>query len=234
MARAENDWYAVIDTLQPVVVGDASRPELWRLLAEAFSRTDQSRRAIGALTSVSARSIPENPEMTLQLAKEYLRLRDWNRALETARLAEPLNPTDFTVRLLRIEASVYVAAEQQQKPTAASFSKLSEELTQLRADHPDQVDIRILQAIIADYLEQPDKAEAELKLAIEECKEPLRAEMQLVTHYYRAQTDERGHRRLPGCVRTSCRGGRALAFPVEPARGERAATMRPATASNRD
>ena len=186
VARAENNWYAVIDALQPAVVSDASHPELWRLLAEAFSRTDQSRRAISALTTY-LRYDPGNPEMTLQLAKEYLRLRDWNRALETARLAEPLDPTDFTIRLLRIEASVYIAAEQQQKLTAAMFSKLSEELTQLRADHPDQVDIRILQALIADYLEQPDKAEAELKLAVEQCKEPLRAEMQLVTHYYRAK-----------------------------------------------
>ncbi len=186
VARAESNWYAVIDALQPAVVGSTSRPELWRLLAEAFSRTDQSRRAVGALTAY-LRNDQRNPEMTLQLAKEYLRLRDWNRALETARLAEPLNPADFMVRLLRLEASVYVAAEQQEKPTAASFSKLLEELAQLRADHPDQVDIRILQAIVADYLEQSEKAEAELKLAIEECKEPLRAEMQLVAHHYRAK-----------------------------------------------
>lgn len=193
VARAENNWYTVIDTLQPVVVSDASRPELWRLLAEAFSMTDQGRRAISALTSY-LRDRPGDPEMTLQLAKEYLRLRDWNRALETARLAEPLNPTDYMVRLLRIEAGVYTTAQQQQKPTAATFGKLSKELAQLRADHPDQVDIRILQALIADYLEQPDKAEAELKLAIEQCKEPLKAEMQLVRHYYRAKRAEEASR----------------------------------------
>jgi tetratricopeptide (TPR) repeat protein len=193
VAKAENNWYAVIDTLQPVVTGDVSRPELWRLLAEAFSVTDQGRRAVGALTSY-LQDRPGDPEMTLQLAKEYLRLRDWNRALETASLAEPLNPTDYMVRLLRVQAGVYAVAEQQQKPTAATFSKLSDELTQLRADHPDQVDIRILQAIIADYLEQPDKAEAELKLAVEQCKEPTKAEMQLVKHYYRAKRVEEATR----------------------------------------
>lgn len=186
VARAENNWYGVIDALQPVVVGDTARTDLWRFLAEAFSRTDQSRRAVNALTSY-LRYRPGDPNMTLQLAREYLRLRDWNRALDTARLAEPLNPSDYMVRLLRIQAGVYVAAEQDQKVTAATYAKLSDELAQLRQTHPEQVDIRILQAVIADYLKQPDKAEAELKLAIEQCQEPLKAEMQLVRHYYQAK-----------------------------------------------
>jgi tetratricopeptide (TPR) repeat protein len=185
VARAEGNWYAVINVLQPVVVSDASRPELWRLLAEAFSRTDQSRRAVGALTTY-LRNNPGNPEMTRLLAREYLRLGQWDRALETARLAETLNPADFTVGLLRLEASVYVAAEQQQEPTEASFREILEKLAQLRTDHPDQVYIRILQARIAETLKQPDKAEAELKLAIEECKEPLQAEMELVALHRRA------------------------------------------------
>jgi tetratricopeptide (TPR) repeat protein len=186
VARAEGNWYAVIDRLQPAVVGDTSPPELWHLLAEAYSMTDQSRRAVSALTSY-LRYRPGDPQMTLQLAREYLRLRNWNRALETARLAEPLDPADYLARLLRIEAGVHTAAEQQQKPTAATFSGFSKELTQLRGDHPEDVDIRILQAIIADYLEEPDRAETELKLAIEQCKEPLKAEMQLAKHYLRVK-----------------------------------------------
>ncbi|MBM4027708.1 MAG: tetratricopeptide repeat protein, partial [Planctomycetes bacterium] len=212
VARAESNWYAVIDVLQPVVAGRVSNPELgkglWRLLAEAFSRTDQSRRAVHALTTY-LRNDPGNPEMTLQLAKEYLRLRDWNRAVETARLAEPLNPADFMIRLLRIEASVYAAVDQQQEPTEATFSKLLEELAQLRADHPDQVDIRIVQALVADHLKQPDKAEAELKLAIEECKEPLRAEMQLAAHYYR----EKDIDKAIGVCETACERHSAVAEP---------------------
>lgn len=185
VARAEDNSYMVIDVLQPAVVSDATRPELWRLLAEAYSRTDQPRRAISALIRY-LRLRPRDPEMTLQLAKEYLKLRDWNRAFETARLAEPLDPADIVLRLLRIEASIYVAAEQRQVDTAR-LRDLSSELAALRVDHPDRVDIRILQAIIAVYLEQPEKTESELKLAIEECQEPLRAEMQLVRHYYRTK-----------------------------------------------
>ncbi len=185
VAQAEDNAYAVIDALQPVTVSDASRPDLWRLLAEAYSRTDQTRRAVNALVNY-LRLRPGDPKVTLQLAKEYLKLRDWNRAFETARMAEPLDPTDVILRLLRIEASVYIAAEQsQQTVNKTRLAELSVELADLRQKYPDRVDIRILQAIIATYLDQPQEAENELKLAAEECDEPLRAEMQLVRHYYR-------------------------------------------------
>ena len=80
-----------------------------------------------------------------------------------------------------------MVAERGYRIDTARLEELSAELVELRKEHPDRVDIRILQAIIAVYLEQPDKAERELKLAIEECKEPLRAEMQLVRHYYRTK-----------------------------------------------
>ncbi len=190
MDRADNKWYAVIEAVQPALVGTAPdselRRQLWRWLAEAFSRTGQSRRAIGVV-STYLRNDPGHREMTLLLAREYVRLRDWDRALEAARAAESLNRADVMVRLFRIEASIYVVAEQQEKPTEADFSTLRSELAQLRADHPDQVHIRILQAIIADYLKQPDQAEAELKSAIAEGKEPLRAEMQLVAHHSQAK-----------------------------------------------
>ncbi len=186
VARAEDNAYGVIDVLQPVVVSNSSRADLWRLLAEAFSRTDQPRRAVDALIRY-LRLRPRDPEMTLQLAKEYLKLRDWNRAFETARLAEPLDPTDIVLRLLRIEASIYIAAEQQQQIDMARLEALWDELTDLRRDHPSRVDIRILQAMIAVYMGQSELAERELKSAIEECEEPLRAEMQLVRHYYRTK-----------------------------------------------
>lgn len=186
VAKAEERPYLVIDVLQPAIVDDASRPELWQLLAEAYSRTDQTRRAVSALIKY-LRFQPRDPEMTLQLAKEYLKLRDWNRAFQTVRLAEPLDPTDIVIRLLRIEASIYLASEQSYRINTSRLEELSVELAGLRKEHPDRVDIRILQAIIDVYLEQSDKAERELKLAIEECQEPLRAEMQLVRHYYRTK-----------------------------------------------
>ena len=184
LARYKGEPYDVIDALQPVVASGPSDPRLWQLLAEAFAQTEQTRRAVDALVRY-LRLRPRDPQMTLQLAREYVKLRDWNRALETAQLAESLNPTDVTstvLRLLRIEATVYVA-EKQHALNETRLAELASELAELRETHPRHVDVRILQAMIAMYRERPEEAEEELKLAIEQCEEPLRAEMQLVRHY---------------------------------------------------
>ena len=188
VAKAEDDSYAVIDALQSSLVSDASRPELWGLLAEAFIRTDQTRRAVSALIKY-LRFRPQNAEMRQQLTKEYLKLRDWSNALKTAQLAESLNPTEIVLKLLRIEASINITAQQQEMTTAKrqALADKADELAQLRKEHSDSVDIRILQAIIALYLDDPNTAEKELKLAIDECEESLRAEMQLSRFYYRTK-----------------------------------------------
>jgi predicted Zn-dependent protease len=186
VARAEDNAYGVIDVLQPMVLTDASQPELWQLLAEAFSRTDQPRRAVGAMVQY-LRLHPQDAEMTLQLAKEYVKLQEWSKAFEAVRLAEPLNPTDIVLKLLRIEANVHVVADQNPQASAAKLKDLSEELAGLRKTYPDRVDIRILQAVIMSSMGQSDQAEQELKQAIAECKEPLRAEMQLVKNYYKSK-----------------------------------------------
>ena len=186
VANVEDRPYAVIDALQPVVVNEAAGPVLWRLLAEAYSRTGQARRAIAALTRY-LRFYPQDQQMTLLLTREYSRLGDWNKAFETARTAESLNPADITCKLLRIEASTYLATKQGQGINTARLEELSAELAKLRQENPDQVDIRTLQSSIATYLGQPDKAEKELKIAIEQCKEPLSAEMQLVRHYQKTK-----------------------------------------------
>jgi len=184
VARAQKRPYQVIDVLDPVLMVETDRPDLWRLLAEAYSRTDQTDRAVRSLLQY-LRLRPRDPDMTLQLAKEYLKLQDWNKAFETARLAEPLDPTDMVLKLLRIEAGIYLAAEQPQQIDRGRLDALSAELADLRRKHPDRVDIRILQSIIAVYRENHAEAERELKLAIAECPETLRAEMQLARHYYR-------------------------------------------------
>ena len=188
VAKAEDDSYAVIDALQPAIVSYASRPELWGLLAEAFSRTDQTRRAVSALIRY-LRLRPQDPEMRQQLTKEYLKLRNWRYALKTAQLAESLNPTEIILKLLRIEASINIVTERQEVTTAIRQALADEanELAQLRNEHPDSVDVRILQAMIAIYLDDPNTAEKELKLAIDECEESLRAEMQLSRFYYRTK-----------------------------------------------
>lgn len=184
VARTEQRPFLVIDVLHPVLENNPSHAELWQLAAEAYSQTDQPRRAVAALTQY-LRFRPQDPQVCMQLAREYLKLRDWSKALEVVRLAESVNPTDIVLRLLRMESGVYLAAGQPQGIDKAKFEPISAELAQLRNEHPDQVNIRLLQAAVATYLEQPDQAERELKLAIQECKEPLRAEMALAGHYSR-------------------------------------------------
>ncbi|MHC4702743.1 MAG: tetratricopeptide repeat protein, partial [Planctomycetota bacterium] len=196
VAKAEGDLYGVIDALQPIVANQVFPPELLALLAEAFSRTDQTRRAVDALKRY-IRIRPQEHRMAQQLTKEYLKLRDWSKALQAAQLAESLDPTDIALKLLRLEASINVVSHQtvpdeveQQMALAAKREQLAEkalELSRLREDYPKRVDIPILQAIIANQLGRHEEAEHILKQAIEDCDEKLRAEMQLVRHYYRME-----------------------------------------------
>lgn len=203
VARAQGDSYTVIEALQPIVAAGSGHPELLRLLGEAFSRTDQPRRAIDAMLKY-LRNRPDDLGMVVRLTREYLRMQDWPGALEMARLAQSLNPLDIGLKLLRIEAGIHVAAEKAESPDMAQLEELRSELSTLREDETNakRVDIRILQAIIGVYLAgaQTDAAvkeqklanvESELKLAIEECDAPLRAEMQLVKlHLQMKQTDK--------------------------------------------
>ena len=183
VASGYGDPYGVINALQPFVTSGASIPEVWRLLAEAFIRTDQTRRAVSTLIQY-LRLRPQDPVVTFQLAKEYLKLQDWNKAFEMLRLAETQDPTDIMIKMLRIESSINISAKDLEGNTP-NLQSLANELAQMRTENPDRVDIRILQAIVAIHLKDPNMAEKELKLAIEQCEEPLRAEIQLVWFYRR-------------------------------------------------
>jgi len=182
VASGKGDPYGVINALQPFVTSGASSPQVWRLLADAFIRTGQNRRAVNALSQYLRLRTQQDPVMTLQLAKEYLKLSDWDKAFENAEKAESLNPTDANATLIRIEASINVSAQDAEN-NAPSLQALADELVKLRTEHPDRVDIRILQAIAAVHLKDPNTAENELKRAIEDCNEPLRAEIQLINFY---------------------------------------------------
>jgi tetratricopeptide (TPR) repeat protein len=122
--------------------------------------------------------------MTLQLAKEYIKLQDWDNAYRAARTAETMDPGDIVVNLLRIETGLYIEA-QQTAINKDNLVSLADDLAQLSAKHPKRVDIRILQAIVAEYLGLPEEAEEKLKRAVRECEEPLQAELQLASFYNR-------------------------------------------------
>ena len=195
VARAQGRPYAVIDILQPVLIDDVLDSGLWRLLAEAYARTNQPSRASSALDKY-LRLNPDDSQAMLQLAEQYLRLGDWSNVFKFAQRAESLDSADIVAKLLRIEAAIRLAAEQGQAG-ATQLKKLSDELAVLRQEHPDRGEIRTLQAIIALNTGQSGDAEAELKMAIDDSEGPLklRAEMQLARYYY-------GQKRMADAIST--------------------------------
>jgi tetratricopeptide (TPR) repeat protein len=186
VAGAENRPYAVIDALTPAMATDTANPEVWRMLAEAYGRTDQAGRAVQALNQY-CRLNPRDPQAMLELAKQCSRMGEWKNALDAATAAESLDPANVVAKTLRIGAAINMAAGQRGGPDLAELKRLAAELVDLHKAQPDQVDVRILQAILANYLESPQEVERQLKLAIAECQTPLRAEMQLAGHYVRTK-----------------------------------------------
>ncbi len=180
VANALNQPHGVISALESVAQDDPSDAGFWRLLADAYSRTGQSQRSAEAWSQYS-RLNPQDARAMQQLARQYSRLGQWKMAYETAAKAESLGASDLGLTLLRIGSGISLAVEQDSE--APKLAEFATELAQLKQEHPDRVDIRIFQAILANYMGGPEEAEKELKRAIEECSEPLRARMQLVRHY---------------------------------------------------
>ena len=113
------------------------------------------------------------------------------KAFENAKKAELLKPDEISIKILRLEAGIRMAVEKSSNQDKASLEKFSKELSDLRSKYPAIVDIRILQAIIAEYSGQTENAIKELKQAIADCNDTLDAEMLLAGLYQKnKQTDE--------------------------------------------
>jgi tetratricopeptide (TPR) repeat protein len=182
VAAAENKPYAVIDVLQAVVGSDPKDPQMLRLLAQAYSDTGQAARAV-VVWEQYLRLNPQDQRAQRELARQYAQSSNFERAFNVAKEAEATDPTDLGRRMLRIGADISRSSGSGKGADVSRLKELSTELAELKEQYPDRVDIRIFQSFIATSLGQPEQAERELKQAIEECKEPLRAEMQLVRHY---------------------------------------------------
>jgi len=199
VASVEGKSYRVIELLEPIVVRGQSRPIVWRMLAEAYSRTDQPRRSIGAMRQY-LRLQPRDQQIIAQLSRECIRQRDWRGALEATRLAGAAASEDLTIRLLRAEVGAYAAVDRVKAlatgpstgraasttATQPGLEALARELAALRVAHPTRADVRVLQAVVAVTMGRPDEAESELKLAIRQCDSPLLAELQLAQFYANA------------------------------------------------
>lgn len=182
VAEAEGKPKAVIQTLERVVGNKTDRPELWRMIAKAYVKTNQTKPAINALQQY-LRLRPQDTVAMAELARMYGIMGDWANAYSTQAKAESLGHQAVTGRVLRIAAGIHLVAGQSPSIDGERLQGLSAELSDLRQQYPEQVDVRILQAIIANAQGEPQQAEQVLKLAIEECEEPVKAELQLVDLY---------------------------------------------------
>ena len=184
VASLENQPEVVIESLEPVLADDSGNPGLWRLMADAYGKTGQTERAIDALNRYLAAN-PDDPRATYELARQYSRSGQWARASEYADRAELLGITGVSVRLLRLGSDARLAIGQAGGVDTERLKELAQELDVLRRANPQEVSIRVFQALIAGYLGQPEEAEGHLKSAIDECEDDLRARIQLAVHYRR-------------------------------------------------
>jgi len=182
----ENRPYAVIDLLQPVAGDGPNAAQILRMLSRAYDDTGQAARAVNALEQY-LRLNPQDRQARRELARQYARIGDFEQAFDICRDVEASDPTDIGLKMLRIGAGISRALGREGGPDASDLTGLSTELADLRQQYPDRVDVRIFQSIIAASLGQPEQAERELKQAIEECRDPLRAEMQLIRDYVAAK-----------------------------------------------
>lgn len=186
VAAAENKPYSVIDVLEPLAGSDPNGSQMLLWLGRAYGQTGQAGRAVTALEQYR-RLNPQDTRILTELARLYARTGDFDKAFLASKEAESANPLDVEARLVRIGAGISRAIGPRGVSDASSLKALAEELGSLRKQYPERVGIRVYLSIIAEALGQPEAAEQELKQAIAECSDPLRAETQLIRRYANAQ-----------------------------------------------
>jgi len=174
VAAAENKPYSVIDVLEPLAGNDPNSSQMLLWLGRAYGQTGQVSRAVTALEQYRRLNLRDR-QIATELARLYARAGDFDKAFVAAKEAESANPLDIEARLVRIGAGISKAIGPRGVSDASSLKVLAEELASLRQQYPERVGIRVYQSIIAEALGQPEAAEQELKQAIAECPDPLRA-----------------------------------------------------------
>lgn len=175
LANAKGDFYTAINQLEPF----ASSPrnlQVWRVLAYAYERTDQPRRAVPLLEKYVSRRPADRPTLRV-LARLCLAIGNPTSAFKVAQQAEKADPDDIAPKLLRIEAAIRSAP---MPLSEAVRAQLAGEIDSLAKAHPKSGDVRLLQAELAVACGQPDEAVAALERAVKETDRSIAAAMQLV------------------------------------------------------
>lgn len=179
LAFGQNRPYDVIELLEPLVTRNPKSYPGWRLLAQSYIVTHQSRRAVAALEScMNVR--PDSTEALLQLAKEHLKLGHWDQSVQ---YAQALSRDDLEANLVRLEATLLRAVED--KPEPSSLEWLARELEMLRVAYPKSSGPRMLTAALAENQGRIDDAVAAYRDAMETCTDTLEPALQLSQLYRR-------------------------------------------------
>lgn len=195
VAAAERQPYRVIEALEPLLSRELQQPRALKVLAEAYEDVGQPRRAVAALERYVESAADRAALRTL--ARLNLDLGRAPAALKAARQAEALTAKDLTTALLRLEAELQTRAS---APSSVDLDSVSSELAALGAAYPDEVQVAILSAAAAVAQGRPDAADAELRRAADECRDPLPAVL-LRARLAVARTPEAGAE----MVRDACR-----------------------------
>lgn len=178
VSNAELKPYAALAKIEEVLsTAQAQDPRVLKELGYAYSATRQDRRAIAAFEEYLAKS-PQEVSVLLDLAKLYYRAADWPRTYKFAGQVLEQSPGDFAAQIMWMEALLKGGLGKE--PTDAQINDVAEHLQKLRTVKPKSVEVRILQAQVANKRQGVDAAIKELQLAEKECTETMPATMELV------------------------------------------------------
>ncbi len=192
VAEAEGKPGVVIDTLLGTTLDSTKQPQYWRLLAAAYYRLGKVEPAITAMENYLT-FFPNDVTITTQLARTHFTRRAWQQAASLAGHAESLTPNNPDIAALRMEAEINTTLGQTSGTRDETLQRLSDELDWWIQGQPENINMRILQARIAQLREELDQAEEILLGAIEVDPSSLGAGMQLAKIYVATERPEKAH-----------------------------------------
>jgi tetratricopeptide (TPR) repeat protein len=178
IADARREPYAVVARLESFLASEVSRPKIYSLLGRALVETNQHRRAIRALQQYINRE-PDDRAAALQLVREFLHVRSWMEAVETAHWAQLRWPGSAHVLLTSAEARVRAAAESPVAARQLDRQALQRDLDALQEALPNLIEVALLRAEFQRQDGLLEEARRTLEGAVANCDDPLPARLTL-------------------------------------------------------
>ncbi len=162
LATVQDRPFDAINLLEDVTARNPRNPAPALLLARAYSDSGQPRQAVRTLRQAST-NVPGHLMTITRLARESLRVGQWEDALRYAESCEQMTDGRLDCILMRMEAAARVAEGTIKQD--AVLARINGELDQLREAFPEAYLIPLLQSMIATGQDRPDDAVALLQTA---------------------------------------------------------------------